>query len=1144
VDSVLADLPEVPLREDIVSKTPTIPISPGQIASPYQALAHVQAQTGEALEKISVPLAEQAGYEALKNMSYDADGNPQVSRMPMFGPALTAYSNTIKMGALAEADRAARMGEIELREKYRDDPKGFLEAHTAFSKKLQEQFGAISPEVGIAARKTAEQAGMYTYRGLRDTQETLQLHNSKSSIEAGIKSAHDDLMVMAARGVPIDDPAYTEQLGKIESLIDSKTKIPRLGYSEDQAKYDKEQLLGDIGGSRLAFEVRDIYQKEGKEAAFKHANEILTNPSLKLSPEERYKYFHRSKSEIAVAESLKREDVKEIRDNWNEIKTRSREGYKTDPQVIQNSIEAANKLGMRSLAAGIERDAIHIPLLGGLENQNYRDRATSINRAGQWRPRTDMGVEMNALAATIVGGESSGNYAELYRGNSVFDHNPNYDWKDHPHIGQRIVTGPNAGNFSEATGPFQITGGTWRQDKAKWNLKDFTPETQDQWFKLKAQERWEEGIRLGKLAGVKDLTGDLATDLKNHKDEPGFLLKVGHAMSGEWTSAPGGLEHNKMTDSWEDRFRNNLGRFTKAQDPSTPDWLVANQRASLKTDLKREEQQSWEEFSKSGIRPTKDKMDQFFAGARATQDSVLFSSLEQHNHVYETVDAVAGRPLVEQQYLINEAKANANKAGVDEIGQGILIKGMQQKHDEIERAAQDDAPATYARVFSNQTKLPEPLDFNDPVKLTAQIKHRERLAGAANATWGSGPYSAIGKDEIDKLQAGIEQERDPKKVAALLGILTHTISDEGIRNATFAKIGAKNLDTSVSAWAGGMFKEDNMTAGSILNGRSAYQTDKRLFPPEAKAGIPGATQEWNEAMDKKLPASVFPTADRADPKGNYATIKKAIEYQYIHLSDMANHDVSGIIDQNRLDRAVSDVTGGVLYKNGGYFITPERGMSQYKFDNLIYGITESDLVGVTMASGRQVTVDDVRNNARFESHGEGQYLLNFSGGTDLTKTQPAYAHKYGKPYVIDMRIINAPKQAPMTTPDAQDWPSGMQFTSGYQPSGERERVTAEEVRATNIEDRRGQPEPVGPFKPDRDEIMRALRLGQRREDIAKGSVLSRAAGYEDIGKNLPPAEVQTKTNGGGPAMEGWSDEELKDMGYTKEQIEAFKKKKP
>lgn len=220
--------------------------------------------------------------------------------------------------------------------------------------------------------------------------------------------------------------------------------------------------------------------------------------------------------------------------------------------------------------------------LGTGLGQAYRDMADSATRAGisnlagdsysrapSFRESEISGMAKldrmqadarQALLDTIAGPESAGRYNVLY-GGKTFN-----DFSDHPGIKTTITSGPNKGLKSSAAGAFQFIEPTWKDQKAKLGLTDFSPESQRAAAFNLAKENY--AAKTGR---------NLETDLVSQ--DPERIASIGKALSGTWTSLPGGIEQGigstRFANTYLDNFMEADNRKGNRVTTSTPDNRVA-----------------------------------------------------------------------------------------------------------------------------------------------------------------------------------------------------------------------------------------------------------------------------------------------------------------------------------------------------------------------------------------------------------------------------------------------------------------------------------------------------------------------------------------------------------------------------------------
>jgi hypothetical protein len=191
-------------------------------------------------------------------------------------------------------------------------------------------------------------------------------------------------------------------------------------------------------------------------------------------------------------------------------------------------------------------------------------------------------------------------------------------------------------------------------------------------------------------------------------------------------------------------------------------------------------------------------------------------------------------------------------------------------------------------------------------------------------------------------------------------------------------------------------------------------------------------ETFADDFNKALPATVFPMGNaRTDPTGDYATMGEMVRARYAYLSAQSG-DINYSAD--RVQKAVNDVTGGVLSMNGGKFIAPRPGMPQTQFDGVMLSVTDNDLAGVTSLSGEPISADYLRSQARLESIGPGRYYVTL--GRDQAAPIYAYSQQDNIEAPLAKFVLDLRGRQPPPFAAAMMWPPGTSVPGvGFAPQG-------------------------------------------------------------------------------------------------------------
>jgi hypothetical protein len=335
------------------------------------------------------------------------------------------------------------------------------------------------------------------------------------------------------------------------------------------------------------------------------------------------------------------------------------------------------------------------------------------------------------------------------------------------------------------------------------------------------------------------------------------------------------------------------------------------------------------------------------------------------------------------------------KAGDLEPGQAALLQDLQRHYNAITTGLAENPIATTAANFPDKFSTPVQLNFNQPPdqNFLAGLQQRAQIADFASKNWQTGgPVSALDKQEVEAARGALSTD-DPNKKMQIYGAIAAALP-QGIREATLAKIGGGEPKGMAEASAGALAADDPTVAGSIYTGMAAIKAEKRYDPADE-----GSKIQYQADIDKALPSSIFPLQMRTLPAGPMAALSEMVRDRYAFLAASANDKT---YSTSRLQQAVTDVTGGVRYHNGGPLIPPVRGMTQSQFDQTINAVTDQQMQGAMTQTGKPVTADYLQQNAQLETIGQGKYNIKL-GRSDQT---PIYAYNAdGSKFVLDLTKV-------------------------------------------------------------------------------------------------------------------------------------------
>lgn len=968
----MADLLPGFTQNVITTDAPQSKLTTADIRQPYESLARGLDKVGEGLMDVAEPMAERAGAEAVTR---DGDGNIQIEKNPFIvGRAGDAYKRAVKIGALAESESSFQQADIQLRQQFKDDPQGYLAAAGSYKRKQVSDLSKADPMLGRAAGQSIEQISLQTYKGLLNEKERTDFARADSAITAQITSANDDAVALARQGIAPDAPEMRSILSKYSTLLDEKVSNPKFSYSKEQRDLDYQSFEGQLAGARNLYHVDQVYKTQGYQAATEAAKDVLTNPGYKLTPAQREAFHSRAMGEIRANEAIRTQDVNEARTAFRELSTAATLGAKIAPEevdAVRQAFKAANyPAGVAMVDAAFAHKDLHddfgrLPLGQQTQELNSIKGAAAAKAAYQFF--TGKGYRPEEAAGIV--------------GNLIHESGMN-------------PTLPGDNGTSAGLAQFHNERLTALKQFAASRGKPAT-DFQTQLEFIDQELKTSEAPTLAALR--------LA---KTPEEAAGAF--IGYERPAGWTAQnpAGGLGYKNRQSLARSVFTGTAADGSGG--PGVASWLVANRSAAVDDAATRAWKAVMDDWSAGkGGPPSDARISEITDAARASGNVDLLAKIARDTEVIDKVQRITQLPLAQQNAVELELRRRQAE-GSTNPGAELIEKQLTAKTQAIQKGLDDNPIGTAVANFPDKFKTPAPLDIGNPDALAAGLKMRGQIAQIAAANWQTGPLSVLDSADVAQIKGALSGS-DPAVKARVYGAIA-TLPD-GVRDATLKKIAGNDPNSTAEAGAGSLIARDPDMASSIFRGFSAMKADPRFEPAKADGG----KDAYQGDIDKALPSTTFSLAGRTNPSGDYATMTAMVKARY---ADLAAQSGDMKYSADRLSKAVTDVTGGVLSHNGGSLIAPRRGMTQPQFDGIMLGIADADLAGVTTLSGQPVSPQYLRSSAQLESVGEGRYLVRL--GSDPLK--PIYAMRNANtesptPFVLDLRGRTPAEPAMIRAPE-------------------------------------------------------------------------------------------------------------------------------
>jgi len=239
----------------------------------------------------------------------------------------------------------------------------------------------------------------------------------------------------------------------------------------------------------------------------------------------------------------------------------------------------------------------------------------------------------------------------------------------------------------------------------------------------------------------------------------------------------------------------------------------------------------------------------------------------------------------------------------------------------------------------------------DGQNLDASLVARADGARRASAHFGQ-PVPGFTAEELDSLGRQYREGTADDRIG-LLGKISAT---QGQKQAAAVFEALDKQNHTQMALAGVLMKDSPQAARAVAQGDIAAASTPAMVPPKAdfQSDLPG------------LLGNAYGIGTRAR-----ATIEDGIKAAYVGLSADAG-DASGVLDRDRLEKAVNLVTGGLVKWRGNTMPAPSRGVTQDQFSTWAMHLEAKDFEGVAGVTPQQAA-EAFHRGANLVATGPGRY---------------------------------------------------------------------------------------------------------------------------------------------------------------------------
>ena len=775
------------------------------------------------------------------------------------GDYLKLSEHQAKVGALSAQDVAIQRQQIEYRNQFANDPKGFDTAWTNYSDGI---LSSTDPRFIDHARATLGSTGNTAYSAILNETRVQSDADAKQSWAASEQMAANEVLGHAMAGTAGTDAGRVagEKYRNVVATGVSSQFIP-------QAVAD--QHLGTVEASATVYAARDHIKStfdnqgpgpSGPIDAIKQIDDITRDPNLNLTPDQRLTLNARMRADVHGWDAERAHNVATV--DLQAQALISKQGGQPPPQsMIDDVVDRFKRFGAPANAATFLSDLQHSESMSFIPRMPLAQSAAWLNQQkanlGFGGPAAPPAVQAAINeAASSTGVPASYLYKTASR-ESGFD--------------------PNAqASTSSAGGLFQFTGSTWEKTLgdygAKYGLAPGTSKFDARANALMAAEFTKQNGQLLEAAGNPVNDGTLYLAHFAGAGGANRLLKADPSARAA-DLLPDAAAANRSIFFGKDGSARSVGDVVsgltggrQSAAPITPSASnityigKASEAVSKRVSDEADAIVAGMNDQTNPVLPDPQRINTLLDAAAATNTPEVLDKVAKAAGEYQFRRDFGRAPLANETAYVSDLHQKAVTEGLSTTDARHL-QIAQQVYDRTAKALQDDPLTHTIGALADSTKMPPPAPLNvgDSASFQAGLQIRAQWAGVGTQTFQTAPMPALTATDVTQVRAALDAA-NPAGKARIFGDMVAALPQETTLAATLAKLGEKGGTGAVEAAAGGLMAEAPDIAQSILRGQQAIKTEKN-FAPDVKPA------DFQQEMAWRLPLGTFSLAGRTDATG-------------------------------------------------------------------------------------------------------------------------------------------------------------------------------------------------------------------------------------------------------------------------------------